>query len=179
MTEQTPRNLPWLEKLAIHIPGYGGYLDRGNRRAADQALRDAVARLLGDARTRVELAIRDCMNREQAGPSEANALERQRSNILTEVSALERVRTHIDRLATRVRSAGSGTDSFYTAGRLDAAKADTLHAFDMQLYELAKSIKDRFDEPDTEHDFLAHVEADLKLFEHKLDERGLMLQGIR
>src|SRR5207245_8124949 len=117
---------------------------------------------------------RDCMNREQEGPSaelkgieqegklalgEVSALERERSNILTEVSALERVRTHIDRLATRVRSAGSGTDTFYTAGRLDAAKADTLHAFDMQLYERAKSMKDRFDAPDTDHNFLAHLEG--------------------
>jgi hypothetical protein len=37
----------------------------------------------------------------------------------------------------------------------------------------------RFDAPDLNHDFLAELEADLTQFEEKLDERAMLLQGIR
>ena len=33
-----------LKKLASHIPGFNGYIERENRRAADKLLRDTVAR---------------------------------------------------------------------------------------------------------------------------------------
>lgn len=193
MHEQRPRNLPWLDRLAVHIPGYGGYLDRGNRRAADRALRDAIAKRLSEARARLEEAIRRCIERDKLGIvpemegleregapplKELNAQARERHQLLTEVSALERVERHLDRVAERVRSTGSGTDDFYTA-HIEVQKADSLHAFDLELFERAEGLVRRFDAPDTDHDFLASVEAELREFEKKLDERALLLQGIR
>jgi hypothetical protein len=162
MHEHPHRNLPWLDRLTIAIPGYGGYQERANRRAADRALRDAIATRLGGVRVGLERLIHACVDR----------------GALTEVSALERVERHLDRLIQRVRSAGSGTDAFYGAGALDSTKADALHAQDLALYEHALDLARRLVLPDTSHDFLAHVEADLAAFEQKLDERALFLQGI-
>jgi hypothetical protein len=194
MHEQTPRNLPWLDRLAVHIPGYGGYLERGNRRAADRALRDAIAHRLGTARANLEKAVRACLERdalgilpeiqglEQEGTvalGEIAAQEKERHQLLTEVSALERIRSHLDRVINRLGSAGSGADAFYSAGNLDLAKADSLHAFDLDLFERADALVRRFDAPDLNHDFLAELEADLTQFEEKLDERAMLLQGIR
>ncbi|HEV3122317.1 MAG TPA: hypothetical protein VGY53_10455 [Isosphaeraceae bacterium] len=194
MNEHTPRNLPWLEQLAIHIPGYGSYLDRGNRRAADRALRDTIAQRLGLARDKIQELIRSYMSRDPSGPSgslkgmepletnlagmmdPAEAMHRQK---LSEVGVLERIERHIDRAAQRLRAAGSGTDNFYSAPDLQASEADTLHAFDLALFERALAILDRFDAPDVNHDFLAELEADIYQFEKKLDERALLLQGIR
>jgi hypothetical protein len=194
MNERTPRNLPWLEQLAIHIPGYGGYLDRGNRRAADRALRDTVAQRLGVARGKVQELIRTCLTRDRSGPSsnltgleqmradlagQADSVEALRRQSLSEVGALERVERHMDRVAERLRAAGSGTDDFYSAANLKPSEADALHAFDMALFERAQAIVDRFDAPNVNHDFLADLEADLNQFEKKLDERVMLLQGIR
>jgi hypothetical protein len=162
MHEHHHRNLPWLDRLTIAIPGYGGYQERANRRAADRALRDAIATRLGSVRVGLERLIHACVDR----------------GALTEVNSLERVERHLDRLIQRVRSAGSGTDAFYEAATLDKSKVDTLHALDHILYERALDLARRLVLPDTSHDFLAHVEADLAAFEQQLDERALMLQGI-
>jgi hypothetical protein len=163
MPEQTPRTLPWLERLALYIPGYGGYLDRGNRRSADKALRDAIAGKLGGLRKGIEGAIRACIDR----------------GALSEINALERSRQQVDRIASRLQSAGSGTDDFYGAGALDAAKADPLHALDHQLYTRSEDLAAWFDRKDDSPDLLANLEAGLDEFEKKLDERALLLQGIR
>jgi hypothetical protein len=162
MHDQKPRNLPWLDRLTAYIPGYGGYQDRANRRAADQALRDAIAARLGSFRSEVERAMRECINREA----------------LTELNALERIQRHVDRIASRLHSAGSGTDAFYRAADLAADKADSLHAVDLALFDRADGLSKRFEEPDTHHNRLALIEKDLDEFERKLDERALMLQGI-
>jgi hypothetical protein len=163
MHDQQPRNLPWLDRLTAHLPGYGGYQDRANRRAADQALRDAIAGRLTDFKRQAERAMKECIQREA----------------LTECNALERMLQHAERLARRLHSAGSGTDAFYGAGHLPAEKADPLHAVDLALFERADALSKRFEEPDVDHNRLAVIEADLEEFERKLDERALMLQGIR
>ncbi|HEX8202385.1 MAG TPA: hypothetical protein VF590_18050 [Isosphaeraceae bacterium] len=161
MHEHHHRDLPWLDRLTIAIPGYRGYQDRANRRSADRALRDAIASRLGSVRVGLERLIHACVDR----------------GALTEVNALERVERHLDRLIQRVRSAGSGTDAFHGADSLDPSKTDTLHALDLQLHEHALDLARRLVLPDTSHDFLADVEADLAAFEQKLDERALLLQG--
>jgi hypothetical protein len=163
MHEQTPRNLPWLDRLTMHIPGYGGYQERANRRAADRALRDAIAQRLGTARTHIEAAIRACIDRQA----------------LTQINALERAGRHLDRIADRLRSAGSGTDHFYQADHIDPAKTDTLHSLDLALFERADVLAQRFELPDDDHDRLANFEAGLNDFEQKLDQRAMLLQGIR
>ena len=161
MRETTPRPVPWLERLALYIPGYGGYLERGNRRAADRALRDAVAGRLSGARGRIEAMTRQALDR----------------SALHEIGPLERLGDHLDRVADRVRAAGSGTDAFYGASGLDSAKADTLHAADLALFELADGFVRRFDEP--AEDRLARLEQDLEGIEARLEQRSSLLQGIR
>lgn len=193
MHEHKPRNLPWLDLMAVRIPGYGGYLDRGNRRAADRALREWIAHRLGEAHAELDRAIRACLDRdaldirpeirglEQEGTkalAEINAQERERHQLLTEVSALERVQQHLDRVANRLKSASSGTDEFYASDRLDAAKADALHAFDLGLADRADALVRRFDSPSLSHNFLADLESDIRQFEQKLDERTRLLEGI-
>jgi uncharacterized coiled-coil protein SlyX len=146
------------------------------------------------ARAKLQELIRASLTRDRSGPSSgltgleqmradfagqadtAEALNRQR---LSEVGVLERIERHLDRVAERLRAAGSGTDEFYSAANMKPSEADALHAFDMALFERAQAIVDRFDGPNVNHDFLADLEADLNQFEKKLDERAMLLQGIR
>jgi hypothetical protein len=163
MHEQKPRNLPWLDRLTAVIPGYGGYQTRANRRAADRALRDAIATRLTGFKTKVEQAVQDCI----------------RHGALTEIAALERVLNRLDRIIGRVRSAGSGTDEFYSASDLESAKADPLHAADVALFDRAVELQQHFELPDFHHDRLPRIDSELDELERKLDERALLLQGIR
>jgi hypothetical protein len=161
--EQKPKNLPWLDRFAAWVPGYGGYLDRGNRRADDRNLREAVARRLSVGRSKIEEAIRQCLNR----------------GALTEISSLERLQKHLDRVIERIRSAGSGTDDFWQAGHFEVGKVDPLIRLDLGLFEFADAFVAAFDAPDHDHDRLAKLEGQLNDLDRKLDERALTLQNIR
>jgi hypothetical protein len=163
MHEQHPQNLPLLDRLTTHIPGYGGYQVRGQRRAAERALRDAVASRLDRLKVHIDESIRACVDR----------------NALTEINALERIQRHIGRLAERVRAAGSGTDDFYSTAELNTDKANPIYAIDLTLFEQADNVARVFDQIDPAHDRLAHVEECLNDFEKTLDERALLIQGIR
>lgn len=163
MHEQHPQNLPWLDRLTAHIPGYGGYQVRGQRRAADHALRDAVASRLDRLKSHVDDSIRSCVDR----------------GALTEINALERLQRHMARVADRVRSAGSGTDDFYSTDELSADKANPLYAIDLALFEKADTVARLFDGFDGSHDGLARVEECLNDIEKTLDERASLMHGIR
>ena len=47
-------SLPWLERLAMRVPGYQGYHARAHRRTADVALRSAITLRLDEAHERIE-----------------------------------------------------------------------------------------------------------------------------
>lgn len=162
MHEQKPRTVPWIERVAQWVPGYGGYLERGNRRAADQALRDVVAAKLTQSRTGLEQTIRMLVDRGE----------------LNKLAPLERVGARLDRLASRIKTAGSGTSEFQGSDKLDPQKADALHAFDFDLLERVETLAKHLNVPDHDGDWLAHVETDLDDLQRKLDERTSLLQGI-
>ena len=159
MREQVPKPVPLIEKLAKFIPGYGGYLERGTRRSADQALREAIAGQLIGLKAAVEQLIRD---RTKAGALDA-------------LDPLDRTVRRLEKLAQSLHAAGSGIDAFYGAGRMDDPKADTLHHLDLALFERVDELKTMAGVPE----FDGQIEKYLGDIEAKLAERGLLLQGIR
>ena len=76
-----------------------------------------------------------------------------------------------DRLADRVRSAGSGNDAFWH-GPVDEPKANTLQAFDMALYERADQLAAIAAVPGP------GLEGELDSLERDLDRRARLLQGL-
>lgn len=149
-----------IDRLASLIPGYSGYLGRADRRAADKLLRDAVADRLRVVRGAIDDAIRSAVDRAA----------------LDSITGLERGRQRLDRLADRLRAAGSGTDAFYQgSASLDAPKANTIHGFDLNLYQRADHLAQLMDKPEA----LAGLDSELDLLEQALDERARWLQGLR
>ncbi|MDX2039228.1 MAG: hypothetical protein SFX72_21455 [Isosphaeraceae bacterium] len=163
MSEQRPRTVPWIERIAHWVPGYGGYLERGNRRAADQALREVVSKRLVDAKSGLEAAVRDLVDRGR----------------LDAIAPVERIERRLNLLAERVRSAGAGNSDFYSSGWLDPAKAESVHSFDFHLLEQADVILEHTKRGESGGDWLAHLEQHLAEFERRLDERTKILEGIR
>lgn len=151
-------NLPWLDRLNIHVPGFPGYQSAAQRREADQALREAIARRLTHAREPIEFAIRRCEQREA----------------LTEKASLQRIELHLDRITQRVRSGSSGIEPFYQAPTFRPAKADSLHALDHAMLDLADELVALLSSTHVGHDWLAHVEERLVNLDKRLDARALV-----
>jgi hypothetical protein len=160
---ETTIDLPWLDRLAVSIPGYGGYRRRDARSAADQALREAVTRRLLTARGHLESAKRECQLRE----------------VTTECEVLDRIEQDLDRILDRLKSAFPIPHAFTQAADLDDKRANALHSADLALLERADLLSRRFDMPDLDHDRLAAFRAGLRDFETLLDQRALMLEGVR
>lgn len=147
-------SLPWLQRMAVHVPGYKDSLERGDRRHADRTLRTAVIDRLRDMHKRLDEAIRQCDRREA----------------LTQKQSLERVVAHLDRVIERIRASDHRIETAYDDGHVGPAKADFLQAAHITVFEQAEAMDKHFEEPDIHHDRLPHVEADLSELERRLDE---------
>lgn len=163
MTERQRSNLPWLDRLTMAVPGYGGYEARARRREAAFALRDAMLRRLNALRGLIEKAKQQC----------------DRHEATSEIGALDRLEQNLDRLIARVQGLGTRYDTFYTAPDLDASKVNPIHGIDLALVNKAEEMLRHFEHPDMSHNLLAHVQSDLTTFEVMLDGRALMLQGVK
>lgn len=155
------KTLPWLEKLAAHIPAYGGYRQTAGRRHADRAFRDVIARRLSVAEAQLGAAIQECLDR----------------NAERQVGTLEVFRQEVQRLARRVRHAGS-PEGFFEAGEFDSAKADSLHALDHALLDRADALVELTRKQPEGGDWLAHLRDQIEQFERKLDARALLFQHL-
>jgi uncharacterized lipoprotein len=156
----TQHSLPWLERLAVSLPGYGGYRSPTARRQADHVLREAIAHRLEQARRVLDQAIHDCRAR----------------GAESEVAALNRINTHLDAVHARVRAASGGVDPFFGAGEFRSAKADALHAIDHALLDLSDEFVALVRRGDPDHDWLAKVEQRLHRIEMRLDDRARIHQ---
>jgi hypothetical protein len=156
-------NLPWLERLTVHVPGYDESLRRGDRRTADRTLRRAIIHRLEGMHARLDEAVNQLLNRE-APPSH--------------VATLERIVGHIDRVIGRIRATDVRIESSYDEAKVGSEKAGFLHAVHLALFEQAEALVRHFEEPDFHHDRLAHLEADLEELERRLDEKALIYQKL-
>ena len=149
-------SLPWLQRMAVHVPGYQDSLDRGDRRLADRSLRMAVVDRLRDMHKRLDEAIRQCERREAS----------------TQQHSLERVVAHLDRVLERIQASDHRIESAYEDGQVGPAKADFLQKAHLAVFEQAEAMVKHFEEPDLHHDRLPHVESDLFELERRLDEEA-------
>jgi hypothetical protein len=148
--------LPWLGRLTVQVAGYDDSLRRGDRRAADRALRLAVIHRLQAMHARLEEAVRQCTSREAT----------------THLGSLERAMAHLDRVIERIRASGSRIEESYDENDIGSERAAFLHAAHLSIFEQAEALVMHFDEPDIHHDRLPHLEADLRELEHRLDEKA-------
>lgn len=107
-----------VERLKELIPGYKGYAEKEDRRAADRELRDAVA---------------------AAFESQSDRLARAQERVLshgdfTGLEALDKARSRLQHLAERIRHASYGYAGFFDRTKqYDLPDLDRLYAFDLKL----------------------------------------------
>lgn len=116
-------------KLSSHIPGFSGYVERSNRRAADKLLRETVARRFDELYRRASGLQTELVN---AG----------RLSYLDELeTAVARIQTFMDKVAT----ASYGYAGFFDAVKINEAELEKLYAYDMTFFTLADQINAALD----------------------------------
>jgi hypothetical protein len=118
-----------IKKLASYIPGFGGYIERENRRAADKLLRDTVARRFEEQYKRLSAIQTDIIS--QGGIEFMDEIER---------AALQ-MRTFAD----KIRNATYGYSGFFDAVKINEAELAKVYEFDNAFFGLADQIKNALD----------------------------------
>jgi hypothetical protein len=113
------------KKLAANVPGFSGYVEHQNRRAADKLLREAVARRFEDLWKRLSSLQVELV---QGGQIE----------LLDEI---ERAALQLRTFTDRIKTAAYGYSGVFDAVKIDAADLDRLYRFDLAFFELANEIE--------------------------------------
>ncbi len=118
-----------IKKLASYIPGFSGYIERENRRAADKMLRDTVARRFEEQYKRLSAIQTDIIS--QGGIEYMDEIEK---------AALQ-MRTFAD----KIRNATYGYSGFFDAVKINEAELAKVYEFDSAFFNLADQIKNALD----------------------------------
>jgi hypothetical protein len=118
-----------LKKLASYIPGFGGYIERENRRAADKLLRDTVSRRFEELNKRLSALQTELIS--QGGLEFMDEMEK---------AALQ-LRTFSD----KIRTATYGYSGFFDAVKINEEELAKLYAFDNAFFELGSQINSAID----------------------------------
>ena len=117
------------KKLLSYVPGFSGYVERTNRRAADKLLRDQVALKYS------ELAGRT--SRMQKDIADAGQID-----FLDDIDSVGlKLRTFAD----RIKNASYGYSGFFDAVKINEKELAQIYAFDAAFFELGDQISSGLD----------------------------------
>lgn len=112
------------KKLVSYIPGFGGYVERQNRRDADKLLRDTVARRFDEQWKRASRLQEDMVG----------------SGMIAYVDDMEKaaiqLRTFVDRISTAPR----GYSGLFDAVKINEKELEAIYQFDAAFFELAEQV---------------------------------------
>jgi hypothetical protein len=117
------------KKLLGKIPGFSGYVDRNNRRAADKLLRETIANRFDALGQRISSLQRDLIS--QGGLSWVDDLE---------ASAIK-LRQFMD----RVRTASYGYAGFFDAVKVNSDELAQIYQYDLALMTSADEVERAID----------------------------------
>lgn len=112
------------KKLASYIPGFGGYVERQNRRDADKLLRDTVARRFDEQWKRTSQLQEDMVS----------------NGMIAYVDDMEKaaiqMRTFIDKISTAPR----GYSGLFDAVKINEKELEAIYQFDAAFFDLAEQV---------------------------------------
>ena len=112
------------KRLGSIIPGFGGYIERQNRRDADKLVRDTVARRFEEQYQRASQLQTDLIS---AGKIEfVDDMEK----------AVIKLRTFIDKISTAPR----GYSGLFDAVKINEKELESIYQFDTAFFDLAEQV---------------------------------------
>jgi hypothetical protein len=121
------------KKLLSYIPGFSGYIERTNRRAADKLLREQVALKYS------ELAART--SRMQKDIADAGQIDF--------VDDIDSVGLKLRTFADRIKNASYGYSGFFDAVKVNEKELEQIYTFDMAFFTLGDQIASGLDNVET------------------------------
>jgi len=112
------------KKLGSYVPGFNGYVERQNRRAADKLLRETVARRFDELYKRASALQKDMIN--QGKLALVDDME----------SAVIKIQTFMD----KVKTATYGYSGFFDAVKINEKELEAIYNYDMAFFDLAEQI---------------------------------------
>jgi len=155
-----------IESIARWIPGFSGYLEKEYRRESDALARKWLADRLDKAKPAL-----DQLMEARAAAGELDGLD-----------LVEKLRSKIDHLVGRFRSAPQGYSGFFDFVRIRKDALDDVYATDAALFSvvdgLAKSIESMKSESEPLAQMIQRVTESLEDVSSKFDRRGEILSGL-
>jgi len=121
------------KKLGSYIPGFKGYVERQNRRAADKLLRETVAKKFEDLWKRTSALQTDLIS--QGGIEHIDEMEK----------AAIQLRTFTD----KIRTATYGYSGFFDTIKINEEELTKLYTFDTAFFDMAEQINRALDNLET------------------------------
>ena len=114
----------FFKKIAGKIPGFGGYIERQNRRAADKILRETIAKRFEELWQRVSSVQADFVS--QGELLVLDDLEK----------AALKLRTFID----KVKTASYGQSGFFDAAKINEEELARVYEYDAAMLDLVDEV---------------------------------------
>ncbi len=118
-----------LKKLASYIPGFSGYIERQNRRAADKLLRDTVARRFEELYKRLSALQTDLISQ----------------GSIEFVDDMEKAAVLMRTFTDKIRNATYGYSGLFDAVKINEQELAQLYAFDNAFFDLGDQISAALD----------------------------------
>lgn len=113
------------KKLASYIPGFSGYVERQNRRAADKLLRESVAARFEELWTRTSELQTEMVN----------------EGMIALMDDMEQAAIKLRTFADKIKTASYGYAGFFDAVKIKEEELAQLYQFDLAFYETAEQIE--------------------------------------
>jgi len=117
------------KKLASYIPGFSGYVERTNRRAADKLLRDTVAQRFEELYKRTSALQADLIS--QGG--------------IAYIDDMEKAAIQIRTFADKIRNATYGYSGFFDAVKINEDELGKIYEFDAAFFAIGEEINRALD----------------------------------
>jgi len=137
-----------LERLMRKIPGFGGYLDKKERRESDRELREALAGRLDAARL------------ELSGITET--LSADIVLAIDHAEPLGRVDNRLMGLIGKIKDAPSGYSSFFDDIQIDEAALDRVYVFDSAMLAYVEEVGEQIQALQKAVDENTHIAATIR-----------------
>jgi hypothetical protein len=122
--EKVTGQMDFVKKLASYIPGFGGYIERQNRRAADKLLRESVSGRFEELWKRTSNIQTEMVN----------------AGMIALMDDMEQAAIQLRTFADKIRTATYGYAGFFDAVKIKEAELEQLYKYDLAFFDVAGQI---------------------------------------
>jgi hypothetical protein len=123
----------FFKKILAKIPGFKGYIERGDRRMSDKLLREQIADEFDTLNQRVSALQRELVDQGE----------------LAYVGDLENAAIKLRAFTDRIRTASYGYAGIFDAIKIKEEELDQVYQYDFALLELGDSVRSAIDNVET------------------------------